>query len=169
MDIRPFLDWLESTDIALLVQQSAWAFPTAEILHVISICLVYGVIVIVDLKLIGVAGKNQTYSNLARESLRWCWLGFVIAVISGGVLFISQANAYFDNTAFKVKMLFIVLAGINMLIMEFITSKDSSIWEKNGVEIPMNARVAGFLSLSFWTIVIFCGRWIGFTMLQLPF
>jgi len=169
MNIYPLLDWLELTPLAEFIQTSAWAFPAIEVVHVLSIVIVYGVIAVVDLRLLGVAGAARRYGDLARDSLHWVWIAFVVAVISGGLMFMTQANAYFNNPWFLTKMVFILLAGVNMLIMEFVVSRDRENWDTTPGGIPLMARVAGLLSLTFWTVVVVCGRWIGFTMFSLPF
>lgn len=168
MDLSALFTWLESTDLAVFVQTSAWAFPAIEVVHVIAIVLVYGVIAVVDLRLLGVAGTSRRYAALAQESLHWVWAAFAIAVISGGLMFISQASSYAGNAPFQVKMIFIVLAGLNMLIMEFVISRERHAWGTGKGSIPIAGRVAGLLSLSFWTVVVVCGRWIGFTMFSIP-
>ena len=168
MDPKPIFDWLEATPVAVLIQTSDWPFPTIEVLHVISVVLVYGVIAIVDLRLIGLAGRSRRYADLAQESLHWVWAAFVVAVITGALMFVSQANAYWGNYFFRTKMIFIVIAGINMLIMEFVISRTRHEWGIEAGGIPFTARLAGTLSLTFWTVVVVCGRWIGFTMFSMP-
>ncbi len=169
MDVNAALNWLETTAIAEFIQTSDWAFPAAEVVHVMAIVLVYGVIAIVDLRLLGLAGRSRRYAELADDSLHWVWGAFAVAVISGVLMFMSQASEYAANFYFLTKMVFMVLAGVNMLIMEFYTSRNRHEWGTGAGGIPMAARVAGALSLTFWTVVVVCGRWIGFTMLALPF
>lgn len=168
MDITALLTWVENTDLALFIQTSSWAFPAIEVVHVIAVVLVYGVIGVIDLRLLGVAGTSRRYAALAQESLHWVWVAFAVAVASGGLMFISQATAYADNAPFLTKMVFIVLAGLNMLVMEFVISRERHQWGTGKGSIPIAARVAGLLSLSFWTVVVVCGRWIGFTMFSIP-
>jgi hypothetical protein len=168
VDPKPIFDWLEATPVAQLMQMTAWAFPAVEVIHVIAIVLVYGIIAIVDLRLIGLAGHSRRYADLTDEALHWVWLAFVVALISGSLMFVSQANAYWGNWYFKTKLVFIFFAGINMLIMEFVFSRNRREWGTGRGSIPYPARLAGTLSLTFWTVVLVCGRWIGFTMFAMP-
>jgi len=92
------------------------------------------------------------------------WAAFVIAVIAGSLLFISQATEYFVNTTFWIKMCVIVLAGINMLIFELITVRGVEKWDLAAAP-PLAARLAGAISLVCWALVVVLGRWTGFTML----
>lgn len=168
MDPKPIFDWFEATPVAVLMQTTAWAFPAVEVVHVMAIVLVYGIIAIVDLRLIGLAGHSRRYAELADEALHWVWLAFIVAVITGTLMFVSQANAYWDNWYFRTKLVFIVFAGINMLIMEFVFSRRRDEWGTGPGSVPFHARLAGTLSLTFWTVVLVCGRWIGFTMFAMP-
>ncbi|HWK64086.1 MAG TPA: DUF6644 family protein [Rhizobiaceae bacterium] len=169
MDIWTILSSLETTRIGEFIQLSDWAFPAVEVVHVIAIVLVYGVIAIVDLRLLGLAGRTRRYADLAADSLQLVWIAFALAVVTGTLMFMAQATAYAKNPFFLTKMVFIALAGINMLVMEFVISRTRHEWGDGQRGIPVAARIAGALSLSFWTVVVVCGRWIGFTMFNAPF
>lgn len=163
MDFSEFLLWLELSPLGELMQTSGWAFPAAEVIHVIAVVIVYGFIAIVDLRLLGLAGKSRRYTQLASETLHWVWVAFAAALVTGLLMFVTQPSQYVANPWFVSKMIFILLAGVNMLVMELILARGSNRWHETGV--PNAARLAGGLSLAFWTAVVVCGRWIGFTML----
>src|SRR5690606_23365188 len=76
--------------------------------------------------------------------------------------FAANATTYWFNTAFRFKMLAILLAGLNMLVFQFVTFRGVPAWDRNA-PTPTAARLAGALSILIWTSVIFLGRWIGFT------
>lgn len=165
-----FLDWIESTSVALFIQTSPWAFPAIEVVHVIAVVLVFGAIAVVDLRLLGLASNRRPYLGVAGDGLRIVWIAFAVAVVTGLLMFSTQAGSYVENTYFRIKMLALLAAGVNMMVMEFVTSRDVERWgNTTEVALPTAARVAGLLSLAFWTIVVVCGRWIGFTMFAMPF
>ena len=165
-----FLDWIETTRVALFIQTSSWAFPAIEVIHVIAVVLVFGTIAVVDLRLIGLASTRRPYLGVAGDGLRVVWIAFAVAVVTGLLMFSTQAGSYFENTYFRIKMLALLAAGVNMMVMEVVTSRDVARWgATTEVALPTAARAAGLLSLAFWTIVVVCGRWIGFTMFSMPF
>ena len=90
------------------------------------------------------------------------WGAFVVAVASGGLMFISNA-ANLGNGYFIAKILLIGAAGLNMVIFHAINARDLPKWE-NDPRLPLSARLAGGLSILLWVAVVACGRWIGFTM-----
>lgn len=158
-----FLNVIHESDGATFMRESGWAFPTAESVHVIAIALVVGLIAVVDLRLLGLASVEHALTKLTRDVLPWTWGAFVVAVLSGGAMFISQPVLYFENTAFRVKALLLLLAGCNMLYFHLVTFRDVGGWDK-AKSTPLAAKVAGGASLTFWIAIVLLGRQIGFTM-----
>ena len=158
------MESLQASWLAVFLHQTKWAFTTIEIVHVFAILLVIGTIAIVDLRLLGLASTKRPFTELAREILPWTWLAFVLAATAGSLLFISQATQYFVNTMFWIKMSIMVLAGINMLIFEFVTVRGVQTWDLKPIP-PLPARLAGGISFSCWVLVFIFGRLTGFTVL----
>jgi hypothetical protein len=138
-------------------------FPFIESVHVLAICLVIGTVLALDLRLLGLASVNQSVTRVARGILPLTWAAFAFAVVSGGLLFISNASHYLANRYFDAKICLIGLAGLNMAIFHLGSAKDRSHWE-NEKRLPFKARMAGGISILVWLAVVACGRWIGFTM-----
>jgi hypothetical protein len=161
--IAAILKWLETTPLSIFILESEWAFPTIESVHVIAIALVVGTISIVDLRLLGLASARRRFVELSREVLPWTWLTFAVALIAGLLMFISHATDYFGNTAFRIKLLLILLAGLNMIYFHLCTCRNVSEWDRSSA-VPLAARIAGGISLICWIAVVGFGRWIGFSM-----
>jgi len=161
--LESFCTWLENTSVGTFVSQSTWAFPTIESIHVFALVIVVGTIAIVDLRLLSVASRNHSVSQLSNDVLPITWTSFVLAAVTGGLMFASKATHYLANWPFRLKMVLLFLAGVNMLIFHFMTYRDVHRWD-NDPRAPTAARVAGALSLTFWIGVVVFGRWIGFTV-----
>ncbi len=159
----PLLDWLEHTAPAVALAESDWAFAVVETLHVVALALVIGTVCVVDLRLLGLASMKQPYRALAREVLPWTWAAFALALITGLLMFITQATAYFANTAFRIKLLLLASAGLNMLFFESVMARDAASWG-GGVAVPWRGKLAAAISLTLWIAIVFFGRRIGFTM-----
>jgi hypothetical protein len=144
------------------MRMSLLAQPVIEALHVLLLVTVFGTIMIVDLRLLGFPSLARSFTRTSDELLKYTWIAFAGAAVTGVILFTANAYSYYVNTAFRVKLVLIMLAGINMVVFQLITGKSASSWDKD-VPTPQAARVAGFVSLVLWTAVIFFGRWIGFT------
>lgn len=158
--ILQLCEWLQGTTLALSIAESAWLFPAVECVHVLGIALVVGSISIVDLRLLGWSSKSISVTRLSDDVLPWTWMAFGVAAIAGAVLFTSNATGYYANIAFRLKMLVMLLAGLNMLVFQRITLRGVQHWDSGTP--PATARAAGALSLVLWIGVVGFGRWIGF-------
>ena len=154
---------IEYSSLGTTIAESTWMFPTIETAHVIALVTVIGTIALVDLRLVGVKGHALRVSQLAKDTLPWTWGAFVLAAITGGLLFISKASSYMINPYFLWKMALMALAGLNMLYFHLTTWRTVEHWELDP-SFPGMAKLAGWLSLIFWLGVVFCGRLIGFTL-----
>jgi hypothetical protein len=154
-----FLEWLQETSLALAISEN-W-FPLVESLHVIAIALVAGTIFIVDTRLLGLTSKHLSFTYVSDRLLPWTWAAFVASVITGALMFIGNAVGYYDNTPFRVKMVLLLLAGVNMLFFQMVTFRGVATWDSD--RPPGAARTAGFVSISLWCGIIVFGRWIGFS------
>lgn len=152
---------LQDTDFALAIQESDWMFPTLETIHVLALAIVFGSIAMVDLRLLGLFSRLRGVSDVADEALPWTWIAFACAVISGSLLFVSKAVAYFLNWPFRIKLLLIALAGCNMLCFHLGAYRGVAGWNQGSA--PRSAKTVAALSLLLWMSVITLGRWIGFT------
>lgn len=165
MELDVLLRALEATAVATAIRENDLLFPWVEAFHVLAITLVVGSITIVDLRLLGLASLDRALNRLTSDILPCTWAAFGVAVISGSLLFSSNATGYAHNTQFQVKFVFLALAGINMAIFHLFVSRDIESWGNALQATPLRARVAGAASLLFWIMVVAAGRWVGFTLM----
>lgn len=164
MTIDTVLQALYDTGLAAQIRENEFAFPWIESVHVLAITLVVGSIAILDLRLLGWASRDRAVTRLSADVLPVTWAAFGVAVLSGSLLFASNAPKYLENPYFRAKLVLLVLAGLNMLMFQLLVRRNLAGWDA-GRPTPAAARVAAALSLVLWTCVVACGRWIGFTML----
>jgi hypothetical protein len=150
--------WLESLPIAVHIAETWW-FPLLESFHVVGIAMVFGSLLMVDLRLLGIAGRSYAMSRMSKEMIPWTWAAFALSLITGLGLFSTRAEHYASNIAFQLKMLALLLAGINMVVLHFGVYRKVELWDNTA--LPLGAKVAGGLSLFFWVSVMLTGRWIG--------
>jgi hypothetical protein len=162
--VMALMNWLEHTELSKAIAESEWAFPALEVVHIFAISMVFGTIAIIDLRLLGLASTKRPYSEMARELLPWTWGAFVLAMLFGGLLLLSRPVGYFENADFRLKFVVMAVAGINMLVFQFVTSKNLATWDRG--ETPVAGKLAGALSLACWIGIIYLARKTGFTMVQ---
>ena len=154
-----FCKWLEQTPVGASVRQSLWLFPAIETIHLLGMATLLAMIGAFDLRLMGVALNGQSISVLGRRLLPLTWAAFAIQVITGFMLFSSEATHMFRNPAFRIKMLLIALAGVQALIFH-VTARRNLPARTEGLRAQ--DRIAGFVSMVLWIAVVAAGRWIGF-------
>ena len=156
--------WLYSTTAGVIMRENDSLFPWLESIHVLAITIVVGSIAIVDLRLLGIASRDRAVSRLTRDVLPITWIAFAVAAITGILMFISNVVNYAHNVYFQLKILMLVLAGMNMMLFHFFGSRNIENWGTSAGTTPRSARFAGGASLMFWVLVVAFGRWIGFTL-----
>lgn len=154
-------DWPISAAMRGETPGTEWLFPIIETLHVMALSIVFGSIAMVDLRLLGVSFRDNKVSQLAGEVLPWTWSAWGVAAVCGTLMFLAKAETYLGNLQFRLKFLCMALAAANMLVFNLGVYRKVAHW--NAGEPPASAKLAGALSLSLWTGVVFFGRWVGFT------
>ena len=153
----PILNWMEQSYIGQMMRDSSWLFPGAEILHFFGLCLLIGSLMVVDLRLLGVI-RDMSYQSIYRF-LPISLIGFGINLLTGILFCFTDPFRYYPNIAFRVKMLLIVLAGLNALWFKF---KIHPLTLDNPAEADASktAKLVAALSLLLWFGVIVMGRMI---------
>ena len=159
----PFQVELESTlrsftQVAALMRTN-WGWPIAESIHFVGLTLLFGSIAAWDLRLVGVA-KHVPIAAFHRL-IPFAILGFMINAGSGSFFLMTEPDQYVYNPAFQLKMLCVVLAGINVGLF-YLTMFRRVNRLGPGVQGPVLARLNGLVSLALWITVIICGRMITF-------
>lgn len=157
------LEWLQGLPVAIAIREGDTLFPLIESLHVLALTLVVGSIAILDLRLLGLASRDRSVAEMTALALPITWSAFALAAVTGGLLFVSNATVYAGNTWFRIKLVLILLAGLNMAVYH-LWSGQRLVQLADARRVPRSARVAGGLSLLMWVLVVACGRWIGFTL-----
>jgi hypothetical protein len=147
--------------IAVAVRESETLFPWIESVHVLMVAIVVGTITMVDLRLLGFSSHRRGARQLIVDMLPFTWVAFLGAVVTGGLLFLSNATAYFESMPFRFKLASIALAGVNMAIFHMTAYRKIGDWDDQ-LPTPRAAKVAGSTSLALWVLIVFLGRWIGY-------
>jgi hypothetical protein len=162
MSFATLVQSIQDSGIADWMRTSVKAMPIVESIHVLAAATVFGTIFIVDLRLLGVPNTRRPFTRVSDEMLKLTWGAFFVALVTGALMFAANANTYVSNTAFRCKMVALLLAGLNMAIFQLVTFRTVGNWNTDA-RAPTAARVAGMLSILVWLSVIFFARWIGFT------
>ncbi|HVS88493.1 MAG TPA: DUF6644 family protein [Candidatus Acidoferrum sp.] len=144
-----FYQWLEHSRWVTAISESAWMYPAVEVSHFFSLFLLVGTIAVVDLRILGLARRRQSVTELAEQLFPWTWISLGIAVFSGFIMFSIGATAFVANTQFRIKMLVTLLAVVFAVIVQRNTRK----WDQPS-GIPILAKFTAVISLALWIGVI---------------
>jgi len=153
--LLPFFQWADATFIGEYIRSKTWVFPVIETIHILAMTVLYGAIILVDLRLMHIGMKKQSVSLLARTLNPFLQSGIGIMLLSGTLLFSSEAMKAYSNDGFHLKMFFLAGALIfQYLIWPRVTRRD---------EVSLGLGwVTAILSLCLWFGVGVGGRAIGF-------
>jgi hypothetical protein len=157
------LVWVYNLSISHTIRTSAGLLLAIRYLHFLAIMFVVVSISKVDLRLMGIADKRTPVTELLAEILPWTWWSFVIAAVTGIFLFISKAPSFYSNDAFRLKILCIGLAAMNMAVFHAFAYRSVGSWD-DGVATPFAAKLAGALSLTFWIAAAVFGVGTAYTV-----
>ena len=185
MELDGLLKWLYETAMASSIRENEWLFPMIESFHVLAVTVFLGTIIWVDLRILGVANSDRGLRRFSKELLPITWSMFAVAVVSGVALFTSNAVNYAHNLSFQLKILLLIVAGLNMMIFQLWFSARAEAYDPTHVARISSVQQLGFsklrqklhqisffwsgkwsalLSVLIWVMVIALGRWIGFSI-----
>lgn len=155
--MNSILDWIQGTWLSSFVVGYSWTWPTLEVLHFTGMCVLLGAILIMDLRLLGF--QKLVTAEAVHQLVPYALVGFGVNFITGIMFFFGDPYRYVPNISFQVKMLLIVLAGLNALLYKY---KVEPMMRRSGPdgEYPYLAKAVGLASIVLWLGVISGGRLI---------
>lgn len=156
-----FCQWLDQTSVGTTIRQSLWLFPAIETVHLLGMAALVGTITVLDFRLLGWAARQQRVSQLATRLIPWAWAGFGVQVVTGVLLFSSEAVKIYANPAFRLKMLLLLLAGVQALVFQVMISPKLASSDELPSP-PLAAKAMGAISILLWVGIVTAGRFIGF-------
>jgi len=151
---------LQDSALGAAMRQSLYLYPAVEIVHLLAIALLVGSILALDLRLVGWRVVAPTWP-LARHLLPLTATGFAFAVLSGLMLFTTEAASLALNRAFQIKLALLLLAGLNALLLHRGAWRDIGQWGA-AARPPARVRVAAAFSAALWVGVLSFGRLIAY-------
>jgi hypothetical protein len=161
MSLLGFCQWLESTPGSIALHESIWGYPIVESIHVLTLCLFLGLTVMLDARLLGLIMTRTRVSEVMRLLLPWIIGGFAVMVISGALLFFAIPVKTYLNIFFRIKALFLVLAGVNVFVFQRTISPTIDHWDLDPAP-PFRARLVAGISLALWAGIVAAGRMIAY-------
>jgi len=143
---------LQNSSWIVALNTTHWMFETVSVLHYFTLFIFVGMTAMVDLRILGAAGKQQKAAELSQQLLPWSWLFLILALVTGFLEFATTAVDYAAVWPFRVKILIVLVAMIFAIIVQVNVGK----WESKPA-MPGSAKFWALLSLLFWIGAILAG------------
>jgi Family of unknown function (DUF6644) len=152
---------IESSGLGRMMRESLWAYPIVETMHIVGLATVYGSVLVVDLRLLGLS-RRVSVSSLSRLALPFTVGAFCLVLVTGLMMFTAHTEDFLGNRVFMLKMALIMAAGVNAALLHTGAMRAAGTWDID-VMPPSRVRVAAGASILLWTAVIACGRLLAYT------
>ena len=155
--LMSFCEWCNGTFFGHGIRDSVWLFPFVEIFHLLALGVLGGTILILNMRLLGLRFPDEPVSELERDVRPWMLGSLAVMLVSGFLLFSTEAVKMYGNTGFRFKMVFLFLA----LIFTFTIYRKVATSDEGQIS-PVWRKVAAIVSLLLWAGVGLGGRSIGY-------
>jgi hypothetical protein len=156
--VRTFA-WLEGLDWTTALRESPYGYPLIETSHVATIVVFAGLVIMMDLRLVGLGFTNAPPAQIQRRLFPWQMATFVPSMATGILLFCVDPLRYYRNVFFLAKLVLLVLAGLNALAFHLKTYRSAEEWDEDP-QVTATARLTGAASLLLWSATIVSSRLI---------
>ena len=155
--IYPLFRWVDETWISKVINDSKWLFPAIEGIHIVALALLFGTVIILNLRLLGVGIKQRSASELSRELQPWTFCSLLVILSTGVLLFTAEASKSFRSTPFRVKIVLLIAA----IVFHYTVSR-RIVGRDDAQPHPLLAKGSAVIAILLWVSVGFAGRAIGF-------
>ncbi|HJT86216.1 MAG TPA: DUF6644 family protein [Bryobacteraceae bacterium] len=159
--ILSFAQWVQSTALFTAIRGSWYVYPAIMSTHLCAIALFGGMILMTDLRLLGVTLRQRTVTEVVRQLRPLKYAGFILLATCGILMAGSKAEEYYYNIFFRTKMLLLCLVLVHALVFRRSVYHNTEAFDRAG-RVPGRAKLAASLSLVLWTCLVIAGRGIGY-------
>jgi hypothetical protein len=163
--LRNLFEWVEAFPSSIAFRESVYVYPATLTAHVVGMCVFAGLVIMMDLRLLGIGNTRAPLSQVQRRLFPWQMVGMTLSALTGLVLVYGQPMRFYSNIFFWLKTVMMVLAGANALAFHWGAYRSIASWD-TASRTPFGAKVAGALSLALWAGVIMSGRLIAYNWFQ---
>jgi hypothetical protein len=157
------LVWLHDTAFGTVIRESVWAEPIIETIHVLTLGVFLGFVILLDLRLLDLVLRRTPVSTIFRQLNPWLFGSFAVMIVTGITLFTGDPVLFYGTIFFKLKMLMLLAAALNVVAFNFTVGRTMMQWDLLPVT-PRGAKITGILSLVLWIAVVACGRGIAYVL-----
>ena len=153
--------WIEQTQLSQTIQVTSWFVPTVQTVHILAVAAVMASILMVDLRLLQIVGRDQPLARVSARFRPIIWWTLPILLITGILMIAGEPVRSLENWAFQLKMLLVLAAIAVTLSYQIPLKRDGEFWDASPGRRGAIKLIA-ILSLVLWMGIICAGRWIAY-------
>jgi len=161
MSFLTFCQWIETTSLSIAIREGALYYPILGAFHLLAIAWFGGMVLIGDLAVLGIGLRQESTAEILSQFRRWKWVGFAVVAVSGGLLWWAEPVVCYKSVSFSVKMVLLLLVGLNSLVLRRKTYRNLAAGDQSAVH-SRGPRLEACASMLLWLGLIFTGRGIAF-------
>lgn len=156
-----FANWLQGTSLSTAIQSTLWMVPAIQCVHIIAIGVLVGAFFMVDMRVLGVVGRDQSVAQVSRRYAPWFWCALLVLLTTGVLLIIGEPRRELLSFSFWAKMALLAIGIVVALVFQQHLRSDPARWEGDAAAPPLT-KVLALLSILVWIGIMFMGRFIAF-------
>jgi hypothetical protein len=157
--LHSFANWLVNTTLSVALAKSSWLVPAMQTTHIVAIAILFSSVLMVGLRVMGWAGRDQTLKATVERFCPWFWGSLVVLAITGMILIVTEPPRQLLAISFWLKMSILAIAiAIAVLFLRSI-DRNAAYWESAA---RLRTKVFGIVIFCVWCLVVFLGRFIAF-------
>ncbi len=161
MYLRSWFEYVDAFPSSIAFRESNYVYPATLTAHIVGMSFMAGLVIMMDLRLLGVANMRTPLSQVQKRLFPWQMAGMALSFGTGLLLFYGQPLRFYANVFFWIKAVMMVLAGLNAWVFHEISYRSVDEWD-TAAATPAGAKLAGALSLALWGAVVVAGRLIAY-------
>ena len=160
--MKQFAEWLSTTLPSVFIQEhNSWVIPTIQSIHIVGIALVMGSVLMIDLRILGWAGMDQTLRQTTNRFGPWLTGSLWLLLVTGILMVIGEPVRELMTFSFRLKMALVAVGTLVAAIFQITLRRNEQQWEETLVHHP---SMKGLTILTFlvWACIIVLGRLIAY-------
>jgi len=159
--LAEFSLWMGNTPVSQWIQSHFWAIPILQILHILALAAAFGSVLMLNLRILGLASNSRTMTQTARRYLPWIWWALLVLVVTGVVMIVGDPPRVLLNSIFWIKIGLVIFAVVVSLAFQASVQRSMAKWETtHDGRVAVRVGAVGIIIL--WCVIMFAGRWIAY-------
>lgn len=156
-----FIEWLAQSPLSLAIQTRAWVVPTIQSVHIVAIGIVVGAVFMIDLRILGRSGRDQTLVETVRRYGPWLWGALVVLLVTGVLMVVGEPARELLSFSFWLKMGLLALGTVSAAAFQVALKRNERHWEAS-LATRASTKSLAILTLLIWLAIIVAGRLIAY-------